>query len=245
VNEAVSLAGRDNAKLLELRSRSPVSIDLRASHHKITVLLDLAPTAEATFKRFDAKLRSQIRRPQKEGVVVRFGREQIDPFFHVFARHMRDLGTPTQSKRFFAEIGKTFPDDAVFGCAYFRDEPVAAGCGFECAHEFELTWASSLRAFNRIAPNMLLYWALMERAIERGLKTFNFGRCSPGGGTHRFKLQWGGIELPLWWYAFSRSGNIITPSPNAGAFSWGPRLWRYLPTPIATAIGPGIVRFIP
>jgi serine/alanine adding enzyme len=245
VDEAVALGRRDKVKLLEMRSRVALAVDLPVSHRKITVLLDLAPTSEAAFKRFDAKLRSQVRRPQKEGVTVTFGRDQVEPFFHVFARHMRDLGTPTQSKRLFAAIAETFPDDAWFACAYLRGQPVAAGCGFLFGDEFELTWASSLREYNRESPNMLLYWALMERAIAGGVKTFNFGRCTPGSGTYKFKMQWGGREEPLWWYDLSRDEHAKTPSPDDGAFSWGPRVWRRLPLPVATALGPGIVRYIP
>jgi serine/alanine adding enzyme len=245
VEHVCARATQDRAKLLELRSRRPLPIDLTASHRKITVVLDLAPTADATFKKFDSKLRSQIRRPQKEGVTVQFGRDQVDPFFDVFARHMRDLGTPTQSRRFFTAIADAFADDAVFGCAYLRGRPVAAGCGFAFGREFEMTWASSLREFSRESPNMLLYWACIERAVERGVTTFNFGRCTPGSGTHRFKMQWGGREEPLWWYGLSSKPDAATPSPNDGAYSWGPRLWRHLPAPLATALGPRIVRYIP
>lgn len=242
---AVSLARSERVKLVEFRSRIPLPLDLPVSHRKITVVLDLQPTAEATFKRFDAKLRSQVRRPQKEGVTVAVGSDQVAPFFEVFARHMRDLGTPTQPRRFFEAIANGFPDDAWFACAYLRGQAVAGGCGFRFGSEFELTWASSLREFNREAPNMLLYWSLMERATAAGAQTFNFGRCTPGSGTHRFKQQWGGRDEPLWWYGESRSGNATTPSPNDGAFSWGPRIWRRLPISVATALGPGIVRYIP
>ena len=247
VDEATTIARRDQVKLLELRSRVPLppAVTLPVSHRKITVLLELASTPEQTFKRFEAKLRSQVRKPQKEGVTVAFGPEQVEPFFRVFAHHMRDLGTPTQPLRLFSAIAETFPDDAWFGCAYLRGQPVAAGCGFVFGDEFELTWASSLREFNREAPNMLLYWSLMERAIASGLKTFNFGRCTPGSGTHKFKMQWGGREEPLWWYDLARDAEAKTPSPDDGAFSWGPRLWRHLPIPIATALGPAIVRYIP
>ena len=108
-----------------------------------------------------------------------------------------------------------------------------------------MTWASSLREFNREAPNMLLYWAMMERCIASGVRTFNFGRCTPGSGTHKFKRQWGGEDQPLWWYDVSRDGSVITPSPNDGAFSWGPRVWRRLPEWMATMLGPRIVRYIP
>lgn len=245
VDEATALARLEKVKLLELRSRIPLAVSIPASHRKITVVLDLPVTPDALLKRFEPKLRSQIRRPQKEGVTVQFGDAQVAPFFAVFARHMRDLGTPTQPLALFREIAEQFPEDCWFACAYLAGEPVAAACGFRFGDEFEMTWASSLRAYNRQAPNMLLYWACMERAIAEGLTRFNFGRCTPGSGTHRFKMQWGGREQPLWWYGLAASGEVTTPSPDKGAFRWGPRIWRRLPASIATRFGPPIVRYIP
>jgi len=245
VEEAASIARRENVKLLELRSRVPLDISLAASHRKITVVLDLPDDPDILFRRFDAKLRSQIRRPQKEGVTVQFGPEQVQPFFGVFARHMRDLGTPTQPLAFFRALVHHFSEDCWFACAYLSGKPVAAGCGFRFGDEFEMTWACSLRAYNREAPNMLLYWACMQRAIAEGVKVFNFGRCTPGAGTHRFKMQWGGREEPLWWYGLGVTRHATTPSPHDSPFRFGPRVWRRLPESIATAFGPSIVRYIP
>ena len=245
VAKAVEVAQRDRVKLLELRSRVPLDISLPASHRKITVVLDLPDDPDALFRGFDTKLRSQIRRPQKEGVEVEFGCEQVVPFFSVFARHMHDLGTPTQPLSFFRALDERFPEDCWFACAYLSGRPVAAACGFQFGREFEMTWASSLRSYNREAPNMLLYWACMQRAISRGLERFNFGRCTPGAGTHRFKMQWGGREEPLWWYGLGISRDTITPSPQDSAFRFGPPVWRRLPESIATALGPSIVRYIP
>lgn len=245
VDESMELARRDNVKLLELRSRVPLPLSIPASHRKLTVVLDLAPTSAEQFKRFEPKLRSQIRRPQKEGVTVRFGPDQVSPFYSVFSRHMRDLGTPTQSLAFFREVADQFETDTTFACAYLAGEPVAAGCGFRFGDEFEMTWASSLRLYKREAPNMLLYWACIERAIEQGVKRFNFGRCSPGSGPHRFKLQWGARDEALWWYGFAARSDVTTPSPDAGPFRFGPRIWRRLPAALATAVGPAIVRYLP
>ena len=149
------------------------------------------------------------------------------------------------NERFFREIARQFPDDCWFVCAYLAGKPVAAGCGFRFADEFEMTWASSLRAYNREAPNMLVYWSCMERAIRDGARRFNFGRCTTGTGTHRFKMQWGGREEQLWWYNFALSSDTTTPSPHDRAFRWGPRVWRRLPESIATTLGPSIVRYIP
>jgi serine/alanine adding enzyme len=224
--------------------RGELPIALAASQRKITVVLDLPPEPDRLWRALNAKVRSQVRRPQKEGVQVRFGPDQLPAFFHVFSRHMRDLGTPTHARSLFEALATEFPDSTWFGVAYLGDQPISAGCGFHWRGEFELVWASSLREFNRIAPNMLLYWNFMERCITEGFRTFNFGRCTAGSGTHRFKQQWGGRDEPLWWYQRSR-GRVTTPSPSDPAFQWGPRIWRRLPLPLATFIGPRVVRFIP
>lgn len=246
-SEAVRLADERGAKLLELRSRVELPLDLPVSHRKITVVLDLVPgDPDKVFNGFKAKLRSQVRKPQKEGVEIRFGADQVEPFYEVFAQHMRDLGTPAQPLSLFRGIARTFPDDAWFGVAWHQGRPVACGCGFVWKKEFEMTWASSLVSAAAVAPNMGLYWAFMERATQQGLEVFNFGRCTEGSGTHRFKKQWGSRDEPLWWYQHTRAGvAAATPSPDDGAYSWGPRLWRHLPVPIATIVGPRIVRYIP
>lgn len=243
---AAAGARAERAALLELRSRRELATGLAVSHRKVTVLLDIpAGGSPALWAALPSKLRSQVRRPQKEGVEVRFGPDQVEPFFEVFARHMRDLGTPTQPRRFFERIRDAFGDTAWFGCAWLDGVPVAAGAGFRWAEEFEITWASSLREHNRVAPNMLLYWAFMERAADDGARVFNFGRCTPGAGTHRFKHQWGSRDEVLWWYQLARDARAGTPSPDDSAYAWGPRLWKRLPVPVATALGPHIVRGIP
>jgi FemAB-related protein (PEP-CTERM system-associated) len=243
---AAELADATRADLMELRCRSEIPTGLTVSHRKITVLLDLPSDGDADrlWRGLDAKVRSQVRRPQKEGVRVEFGAEQVGPFFDVFSRHMRDLGTPTHSARLFEAMLQEFPESMWVGVAYLDEQPIATGCGFHWDGEFEMTWAASLREHNRIAPNMLLYWRFIERCIAEGITTFNFGRCTPGGGTHRFKRQWGGRDQPLWWYQRIR-GRAATPSPTDARFSWGPRLWQRLPLPVAEFLGPRIVRYIP
>jgi FemAB-related protein (PEP-CTERM system-associated) len=243
---AVVIADESGADLLELRSRGELPLELPASHRKVTVVMGLHPgDSEATWSGFKGKLRSQVRRPMKEDVEVRFGPDQLDPFYRVFAENMRDLGTPVLGRGVFEAMRDEFGDSVWFGCAWLGDEPISGGCGFAWNGEFEMTWASSLRAHNRIAPNMLLYWRFIEKAAEEGLQTFNFGRCTPDGGTHRFKLQWGGRDETLWWYHRPSDGDASTPNPDEGALSLGPKVWRKLPLSVANRVGPRIVRLIP
>jgi serine/alanine adding enzyme len=243
---AIELADRDSAKLLQLRCRDVVpGLSLPVSHHKITTLLDLPAAEEELWSSFPSKLRTKIRRPEKDGVEMRFGADQVEPFYDVFAPHMRDLGTPTHALRLFESIREQFPDSVMVGCAYHDDRPIACGFGFCWEREFEMAWSCALREFKTLRANMLLYWSFMREAIARGISTFNFGRSTPDSGTHGFKQQWGSRDEPLNWYYHSRSGEKAAPSPDDSAYSWGPRIWRRLPSVVAAALGPRIVRYIP
>jgi FemAB-related protein (PEP-CTERM system-associated) len=247
---AAEMATADGAKVLELRSRNDIGAipDFNISHRKITVLMDSSGGSEALWKRLSSKVRSQVRRPQKDGVSVRTGTDQVRPFYDVFAHHMRDLGTPVMPRGFFESVAREFGDDALFAVAYHEGKPIACGAGFTWGsgenREFEITWASALRAYNRMSPNMLVYWELMKRISDDGVRTFNFGRCTPGGNTHRFKTQWGTTDQPLWWYE-RRAAGAATPSEGHGAAARGPGIWKRLPLSVANALGPHIIRFIP
>lgn len=243
---ADALAREGRVDLLELRSARELPIQLPVSHRKITVVLPLAPSdPDAVFKALKAKLRSQVRRPTKEGVEVRFGADQAPHFHAIFSRHMRDLGTPTLPLDWFTGLAETFGDDVWFACAWYKGQPIAGGAGFRWPGEFEITWASSLREHNAISPNMAVYWALIERAAREGLTRFNFGRCTEGSPTHRFKSQWGAIDEPLFWYHGGVRGTEAVPSQSSGKFALATRIWQRLPLSITRALGPRLVRYIP
>jgi FemAB-related protein (PEP-CTERM system-associated) len=246
VDRAKELASAQGVELLELRSREDLGLDLPASHRKITVLLDLpSGDIDPLWRKLPTDLRTKIRRPAKEGVDVRFGADQLPPFYDVFSRHMRDLGTPVQSRRFFETVAEVFPQDVRFVSAYLNGRPIAVGCGLRWGQEFEITWGSALTEFDRLRPNTLLYWKLMEACVAEGVTLFNFGRCTPDGGTHRFKRQWGSRDEKLWWYHRAAGERVGTPSPQDKAFSWGPWVWKRLPLFVANSVGPRVVRNVP
>jgi serine/alanine adding enzyme len=235
------------AKLLEIRSRQPIETALTPVNRKITVVLDLVPNDyDATFKRFDSKLRSQVRRGEKEGVVVRFGREHVAAYHRVFSEHMRDLGSPAHGLRFFERLADALGERAWIGVAYLSDEPIAAGFAIENGAEVEISWASALRRHQKLSPNMTLYGAFIRRACERGFLAFNFGRCTEGSGTHKFKKQWGSRDEALPWYQrTARAGANSPPSGDQGAFGMAVRAWQHLPLTVSTPLGAHLISGIP
>ena len=237
----------------ELRHRSayPLIGELVCRQHKVAMKLALMDDPDRLFASFKAKLRSQIRRPVKAGaraqvvngenVVAR----DIDSFYQVFAENMRDLGTPVFPKALFRETIQAFGEHAWLTIIWLDGHAAAAGLMVGFGEAIEMIWASSLRCFNRLSVNMLLYWEAMRTAVEHGYRVFDFGRCTADGPTYRFKAQWGAEPAPLHWYYLGDKARIPDVSPDNPRFHLAIRAWKTLPIPVANRIGPVIARSLP
>ena len=217
---------------------------LARDSNKVRMVLDLPDSADALMRSFKAKLRSQIRKPLKDGLVVRIdGADLIDDFYKVFAENMRDLGSPVHSKRIIRETLLSFPDNARIFVVYGHGVPMA--CSLTLAFNGILSnpWASSLRQYSKDAPNMLLYWSMLEHACSQQCRKFDFGRSTIDEGTYRFKCQWGALPQPLYWYRFSRDVHADRPirTPRISRLI---EYWKMLPVPVTRVLGPKIRRYI-
>jgi FemAB-related protein (PEP-CTERM system-associated) len=232
---------------LEVRTETPADYGLQVRSSKVSMRLDLAETPDVLWKRFPAKLRSQVRRAQQEAMVVKVGRaEQLDAFYEVFAVNMRDLGTPVYGKSFFANVLRELPDSTWICAVYLGDQPVAAGFLMGFRDMLEIPWASSLRRYNRLGPNMLLYWSVLEFACRQGFRVFDFGRSSPDSGPFRFKAQWGATPVPLYWHYWVRNGGPLPNlTPNNPRLQLAIRAWRHLPVAATKVLGPPLVKNLP
>ncbi len=247
LNHAVQLARERQVSHIELRHVAPQYSSLKSRSHKVSMQLELPADPEVLWKSFKSKLRSQIRRPQKEGIEVKIGRlELLDDFYTVFSTNMRDLGTPVYAKRLFATVLRAFPHNSWIVAAYKGQLPLAAGFLLGFRDTLEIPWASSLRKYNRLAANMLMYWHALKLAIQEGYQKFDFGRSSPEAGTYKFKAQWGARPVPLHWeYWLSNGGALPDISPQNSKYQMAIRVWQKIPLPITRMIGPAIVRNIP
>jgi FemAB-related protein (PEP-CTERM system-associated) len=96
-----------------------------------------------------------------------------------------------------------------------------------------------------LAANDFMYWEVMRRAFERGYRVFDFGRSKVGTGSYAFKCNWGFKPTPLT-YQFRLAPGRSVPELNP----LNPKLalfvaaWKRLPLPMATGLGPLIVRGI-
>lgn len=225
------------------RNENGFPLSLRT--HKVAMQLPLPDTEEKLFQSFDKKLRSQIRRPTKDGVTASTtSPSPVEEFYAVFSENMRDLGTPVYPKRLWEEIRRALPE-ATFIIASHQGKPIAAGVIIPFEGTIEIPWASSLRASNRLSPNMLLYWEALRSSVTKGCKTFDFGRSSRDSSTFRFKSQWGAQPKTLHWYYIGGATDVPDVNPKSRKFSLLVAIWRCLPLSLANRLGPIITKSLP
>jgi len=247
VDRAIEETRRAGGSHLELRHTGRLFPELTARRHKVAMTLDLEGTPERLWDRLDRKVRNQVRKAEKSGLAAQHGGgELLEAFYTVFAHNMRDLGTPVYSAQFFKEVLSAFPDRARVFLIVHAGRPVAASIVHWHASTIEVPWASSIRAFNPLCANVLLYWHMLEFAVARGFRRFDFGRSTPGEGTFHFKRQWGAEPQELVWeYWAAKGASIPDLSPKNPTFALAIKTWQRLPLPVATTLGPHIVRNIP
>ncbi len=244
LDKAIEISQSLKAQYLEIRETTENKFSLPVKTSKVCMYLDLPEHPETLWKSFKSKLRSQIRRPQKEGMFTKSGsHDQLDSFYRVFSENMRDLGTPVYPKSFFRKILDTFPENTRIITVYFKDIPVASGFLFGYREMLEIPWASSLRRYNPAAPNMLLYWEVLKFACENNYKVFDFGRSTPGSGTFKFKKQWGAKPIQLYWYYWLRKGDTLPElNPQNKKFHFAIKMWQKLPVSVTKIIGPHLIK---
>jgi len=244
VDEAGRLAKSSGCKHVELRHIGRRFEDLPCRQHKVTMRL---PLQTGMWDRIDRKARNQVRKAQKSDLtVVRGGAELVSEFYQVFARNMRDLGTPVYSPGFFREVLAAFPETARVFLVEHGTRAVAAGITIRHRDGLEVPWASSLREYRSQCPNNLLYWRIIEHAIDSGCRTLDFGRSTPNEGTYHFKEQWGARPEPLYWeYVLRGRTDLPDLSPANPKYRAAIAVWTRLPLAITNLIGPHIVRSIP
>jgi FemAB-related protein (PEP-CTERM system-associated) len=235
---------------LEIRNIYPETLltslyQLEAVSHKARMVLDLPESSDILWNGFKSKLRSQIKRPQKDGLIFKMGSlEKFDDFYTVFRINMRDLGSPVHSKTWISSVLGSFGTQAHVGVVYKDERPIAAGIIIENSNTISMPWASALSEFSKLSPNMLLYWGFLKYSCENGFRRFDFGRSTPGEGTYKFKEQWGATPYPLSWYSKGLSQNNGYSVRNGEIRKIIEKTWSRLPQCLVDIVGPKLRKYI-
>jgi hypothetical protein len=217
--------------------RDVKDLGLNSTTEKVSYFLNLLDSRENQFNEFSSKLRSQIRKASKNSLSVEIS--TIDEFYPIYLENMHRLGSPHLSRSFFEKLINGYSNGEVI-IFVVKHDGLSIGSGILLTYKSfcEVTWAATYAEYNHLATNMILYWKMIEYAIENKCKIFSFGRASKDSGSEKFKKQWGGERVQLFWNS-NHLGNI-----KLEKFTFLTVIWRYLPKPIIKYFGPLFTKYV-
>lgn len=209
----------------------------------------LPPAAGEILERLPRKRRAEVRKslPAEHGG----GNSEritgdVAAFYSVYAASVRNLGTPVMPKRFLEALLARFGDEAEIALIE-NDGAVVAGLFSFWRKDRVMPYyvgagagAREARAFD------FLYYSLMRRAVDRGVRIFDFGRSKINSTHAETKAHWGFDAAPVVSHvALIRAKSLPDLSPKNPKFERLVSVWRKLPLPVANFLGPIVARNFP
>ena len=147
-------------------------------------------------KQIPRKQRAVVRKALEQGFTISIERS-IQPFFDLYARTLRDHGTPILPRRFYENLLTVFGEACEILTVSKDGVPTSSVMSFFYRDKVLPYYTGSLVEARRSGANDMMYWALMRRAVERGATVFDFGRSKVGTGPYSFKSNWGFTPRPI------------------------------------------------
>jgi FemAB-related protein (PEP-CTERM system-associated) len=190
--------------------------------------------------------------PRKQRAVVRKALEagldeHVDADCHrvydLYARTVRDHGTPVFPKQLFQSLMREFGSDCDVLTIGKGGIAVSSVLSFYYKDRVLPYYTGCLSSARELGSNDYMYWRLMRRAVERGCLVFDFGRSKIGTGPFSFKKNWGFPPRAIK-HQFYLNTRMALPNlnPTNPRFSVLVNVWRRLPLPVANFIGPFVSR---
>jgi FemAB-related protein (PEP-CTERM system-associated) len=247
VEAALDVARERGAATVGLRQFQPIDVGYPVTDDRVTMLLPLADEGRV-WKALPSERRNRVRKGEKQGLTATWcGAEGLDDFYGVFAVNMRDLGSPVHSRRFFDLMLEELPGTARVLVVRDRDgRAVGAAVCLFFRDVIMVPWVSSLREAFALCPNFVLYWEVIRHGCRTGFKTLDLGRSFRNAGTFEFKRQWGSAPRALpWIFLEARPGAPPPVDRDRSRYAPLVELWKRLPLPVATRLGPWVRRQVP
>ncbi|MGH8233152.1 MAG: FemAB family XrtA/PEP-CTERM system-associated protein [Rhodanobacteraceae bacterium] len=239
---ATALADKLRVDYLELRNRELRHVGWPVKDLYVGFRKAIDPDHEKNLKAIPRKQRAMVRKGIAAGLRARHD-GSVAEFYRVYAESVRNLGTPVLSRKYFMGLKQTFGDDCEVTVVTHQGEPVAAVMSFYFRDEVHPYYGGSVARGRDLAANDFMYWSVMQRAVERGGRLFDFGRSKQDSGSYHFKKHWGFEPQPLpYAYYLVRADEVPNISPTNSKYSLFIKAWQRLPLPLSCALGPWLAR---
>lgn len=167
---------------------------------KKTVFMKLPDTHEEAWKGLRDKTRNMIRKAAKSGITAERGFRYLKDFYNIYAANMVDKGVPIHSFAFFRNVAEKIGDRAELIVAKNSGCVIGGILVLFSRSTAIYPFQASLRGFWKSAPNDLLVWETIKSCIQREVYRLDMGESAEGGGTFKFKTNFGGRPRDIFYY---------------------------------------------
>lgn len=195
--------------------------------------------SDVNMKAIPSKQRTMIRKGIKNGLVSEVG-DHWDRAYRVYSESVRNLGTPVFTNKYFKILKQVFTDDCGVMMISHQGKDVAGVVSFYFRDEVLPYYGGSIASARTIkGVNDFMYWELMRRSAEQGIKIFDFGRSKNDTGPYHFKKHWGFTPEPLHYeYSLIAADSAPDINPLNPKYQLFIKAWKKLPLFAANLIGP-------
>ena len=237
------------AQYLELRHREPVDTGFAEVGQYVTFRKLLPTQVNDVLPSLPRKARAAARAgldafgPE----AVLSGPEHLGDIHYLYALTMRRLGSPSHRWSFFVHLAELFGDDCVCLLLRRNGRPVAGVVSFLFRDEIVPYFSGSTQEGMECNANNVMYLRLMEYAVLRGLRWFDFNRSRRDNpGPYHFKIHQGFDPQPLHYQVcLLRRSEAPNLTPGNPKLALAQRVWRRLPLRITRSAGGMIWKWIP
>lgn len=246
IRDLIEYGSRAKWRYLELRTGRPLPADIPASALFHGHLLDISGSEETISAGLRDSTRRNIKKAEKEGVVVTIGgsEDSLREFYRLNCMTRRDHGLPCQPYAFFENIYSHIiaKDLGVVALAAKKGKNIAGAVFLHFGDRAIYKYGASDRNYQQLRCNNLVMWKAIQRYRDLGFKRFDFGRTEcENTGLLQFKRGWGAAEYSINYckYDFRQSAFVADHSSVTG---WFNRIFRRMPIPLLKLAGSVLYR---
>lgn len=240
---AIQLARDLGVERIEYRLRQPLHSNWHCNRETyVTFRKEIQKDPDKELLAIPRKQRAMVRKGMKEGLKGVIDRD-VQRLYPLYAESVRNLGTPVLSRRYFECLKSVFANESEILTVMSDGRSLTSVLSFFFRDEVLPYYGGGSSAARSYAANDFMYWEVMRRACEAGLRVFDFGRSKVGSGSFAFKKHWGFEPEPLYYEHFLR---LLTKVPEINPlnpkYAMMIAVWKRLPLSVANAFGPMIAR---
>ncbi len=239
---ACELARRLKVDALEMRNIHPSDEDWPTKMLYATFRKQIDADAEVNLKAIPRKQRAMVRKGIEAGLISETdaGWQRL---YRVYSESVRNLGTPVFPARYFRMLREVFQSDCDVLMITDGQHDIAGVMSFYFKDQVLPYYGGSLERARVLKGNDFMYWELMRRSGERGIRIFDYGRSKKGTGPYNFKKNWGFTPEPLAYeYFLVNAADVPDVNPLNPKYRLFVNGWKKLPLPVANFVGPFLAR---